>query len=60
MLYSEMDPTLVGMLLATLLPMQLLGAFATQTATKGFGEATRRLAGRHGAGATGTHGGAAS
>lgn len=60
MLYSEMDPTLVGMLLATILLMQLLGPFATQTAIKGFGEATRLLAGRHAAGAAGTHGGAAS
>ncbi|PKO85549.1 MAG: hypothetical protein CVU18_19550 [Betaproteobacteria bacterium HGW-Betaproteobacteria-12] len=41
MLYSELDPNLVGMLLATILLMQLLGPFATQTAIKGFGEATR-------------------
>ena len=41
MLYSGMDPALVGMLMATILLMQLFGPLATQTAIKGFGEATR-------------------
>lgn len=41
MLYSGMDPTLIGMLMATILLMQLFGPLATQTAIKGFGEATR-------------------
>lgn len=41
MLYSGMDGELVGMLMATILLMQLLGPLATQTAIKGFGEATR-------------------
>jgi Kef-type K+ transport system membrane component KefB len=41
MLYSGMDAELVGMLMATILLMQLLGPLATQTAIKGFGEATR-------------------
>jgi len=36
-----MDAKLVGMLMATILLMQLLGPLATQTAIKGFGEATR-------------------
>jgi len=40
-LYAELDPELVGALLATLLLMQLFGPLATQTAIKGFGEATR-------------------
>lgn len=60
MLYSELDPSLVGMLLATLLLMQLLGPLATQTAIKGFGEATRLAPQRPAAPAAGTHGGAAS
>jgi Kef-type K+ transport system membrane component KefB len=60
MLYSELDPKLVGMLLATLLLMQLLGPFATQTAIKGFGEATRLNLGRTASAANGPHGGAAS
>jgi Kef-type K+ transport system membrane component KefB len=41
MLYSGMDTALVGMLMATILLMQLFGPLATQTAIKGFGEATR-------------------
>ncbi len=41
MLYSGMDARLVGMLMATILLMQLFGPLATQTAIKGFGEATR-------------------
>ncbi|MFZ2974733.1 MAG: cation:proton antiporter [Ferribacterium limneticum] len=41
MLYSGMDGKLVGMLMATILLMQLFGPLATQTAIKGFGEATR-------------------
>ncbi len=41
MLYSGMDEKLVGMLMATILLMQLFGPLATQTAIKGFGEATR-------------------
>lgn len=41
MLYGGMDAELVGMLMATILLMQLLGPLATQTAIKGFGEATR-------------------
>jgi len=41
MLYSGMDSSLVGMLMATILLMQLFGPLATQTAIKGFGEATR-------------------
>lgn len=40
-LYSGMEAELVGMLMATILLMQLFGPFATQTAIKGFGEATR-------------------
>lgn len=40
-LYSGMDTKLVGMLMATILLMQLFGPLATQTAIKGFGEATR-------------------
>jgi Kef-type K+ transport system membrane component KefB len=60
MLYSELDPSLVGMLLATLLLMQLLGPLATQTAIKGFGEATRLNVSRPASGAAGTQGGAAS
>lgn len=46
LLYAELAPGLVGMLLATLLLMQLLGPLATQTAIKGFGEATRLAARR--------------
>lgn len=41
MLYTGMDAKLVGMLMATILLMQLVGPLATQTAIKGFGEATR-------------------
>lgn len=41
MLYSGMDARLVGMLMATILLMQLFGPLATQTAIKAFGEATR-------------------
>lgn len=41
MLYSGMDPRLSGILLATILLMQLCGPLATQTAIKGFGEASR-------------------
>lgn len=41
MLYSGMDAKLVGMLMATILLMQLFGPLATQTAIKGFGEATQ-------------------
>lgn len=41
MLHSDMDARLVGMLMATILLMQLFGPLATQTAIKGFGEATR-------------------
>jgi Kef-type K+ transport system membrane component KefB len=41
MLYSGMDGKLVGMLMATILLMQLFGPLATQTAIKGYGEATR-------------------
>ena len=41
MLYSGMSSELVGMLMATILLMQLLGPLATQTAIKGFGEAMR-------------------
>ncbi len=41
MLYSGMDARLVGMLMATILLMQLFGPLATQTAIKGFGEAPR-------------------
>lgn len=40
-LYAGLDPRLTGTLLATILLMQLLGPLATQTAIKGFGEATR-------------------
>ncbi|WP_306603461.1 cation:proton antiporter [Azonexus sp.] len=43
MLYSGMDPDLVGMLMATILLMQLFGPLATQTAIRGFGEATRLI-----------------
>ncbi|MEF8747680.1 MAG: cation:proton antiporter [Candidatus Accumulibacter propinquus] len=39
-LYSGLEPRLTGALLATILLMQLLGPLATQTAIKGFGEAT--------------------
>lgn len=60
MLYSELDPSMVGILLATLLLMQLLGPLATQTAIKGFGEATRLNVSRPAASATGPQGGAAS
>ncbi|HRH13985.1 MAG TPA: cation:proton antiporter [Azonexus sp.] len=41
MLYGGMDETLVGMLMATILLMQLFGPLATQTAIKGFGEASK-------------------
>ena len=41
MLYGGMDGTLVGMLMATILLMQLFGPLATQTAIKGFGEASK-------------------
>ena len=41
MLYRGMDVKLAGMLMATILLMQLFGPLATQTAIKGFGEATR-------------------
>lgn len=43
MLYSGMEAALAGTLMATILLMQLLGPLATQTAIKGFGEATRLL-----------------
>lgn len=46
MLYSDLDPKLVGMLLATILLMQLCGPLATQTAIKGFGEASKLMPGR--------------
>jgi hypothetical protein len=39
-LYSGLEPRLTGALLATILLMQLFGPLATQTAIKGFGEAT--------------------
>ena len=42
-LYSGIDPRLVGILLATILLMQLFGPLATQTAIKGFGEASRLI-----------------
>lgn len=52
-LYIGIDPHLVGTLLATILLLQLCGPLATQTAIKGFGEATRLMAGRpHPAGQT--------
>lgn len=51
MLYSGMDAKLVGMLMATILLMQLFGPLATQTAIKGFGEATRLVTRRTGAAA---------
>ena len=41
MLYNGMDARLAGMLMATILLMQLFGPLATQTAIKGLGEATR-------------------
>ena len=41
MLYSGMDAKLVGMLMATILLMQLFGPLTTQMAIKGFGEATK-------------------
>lgn len=43
LLYKGMSEELVGMLMATILLMQLLGPLATQTAIKGFGEASRLL-----------------
>ncbi len=43
-LYTGLEPRLVGILLATILLMQLCGPLATQTAIKGFGEAGRLLA----------------
>jgi len=46
MLHSTLDPKLVGALLATILLMQLCGPLATQTAIKGFGEASRLTARR--------------
>lgn len=46
MLYSNLDPKLVGVVLATILLMQLCGPLATQTAIKGFGEASRLTARR--------------
>ena len=39
-LYAGLEPRLTGTLLATILLMQLFGPLATQTAIKGFGEAT--------------------
>lgn len=39
-LYAGLEPRLAGALLATILLMQLFGPLATQTAIKGFGEAT--------------------
>jgi len=45
-LYTGLEPKLVGILLATILLMQLCGPLATQTAIKGFGEASRLLAKR--------------
>ena len=39
-LYNALEPRLTGALLATILLMQLFGPLATQTAIKGFGEAT--------------------
>lgn len=40
MLSSKLDSGLVGILMATILLMQLVGPWATQTAIKGYGEAT--------------------
>ena len=40
-LYTSMPGELSGMLMATILLMQLLGPLSTQTAIKGFGEATK-------------------
>ena len=40
-LYTGMDADLVGMLMATILLMQLFGPLATQTCIRGFDEATR-------------------
>ncbi len=40
-LYSGMEAKLASTLMATILLMQLIGPLATQTAIKGFGEATR-------------------
>jgi Kef-type K+ transport system membrane component KefB len=45
-LYLGIDPQLLGILLGTILLMQLCGPLATQTAIKGFGEATRLLSQR--------------
>lgn len=45
-LYTGLDPKLVGILLATILLMQLCGPLATQTAIRGFGEASRLLVNR--------------
>ncbi|HSG22483.1 MAG TPA: cation:proton antiporter [Azonexus sp.] len=42
-LYTGLDPRLLGILLATILLMQLFGPLATQTAVKGFGEASRLI-----------------
>lgn len=52
-LHSGLDPQLVGMLLATILLMQLCGPLATQTAIKGFGEASRLTTRRPAASAAG-------
>lgn len=41
MLNSGMDARLTGMLMATILLLQLFGPLAALTAIKGFGEATR-------------------
>ena len=41
MLYSGMDAKLVGMLMATILLIQLFGPLTTQMAIKGFGKATK-------------------
>lgn len=40
-LYTAMPQEMAGMLFATILLMQLLGPLSTQTAVKGFGEATK-------------------
>lgn len=53
MLYSGLDPKLVGVVLATILLMQLCGPLATQTAIKGFGEASRLITRRPAAHASG-------
>ncbi len=43
MLYAGLDPQLTGILLAAILLMQLFGPLTTQTAIKGFGEASRLM-----------------